>query len=234
MHTQVFEDEPTITGKDILAGASSFPSKGNGKNKKRGASAAHTPAATAAATAAPAPASVSGGFKLGAGSHPKAEAAWRAVRATAAKAFLPSLATAAAGAAVTTLQRRYGGKVVRLLAEQRERVRLRREKGRLEREIRREQQRYEKEMRGMMEEAAVAQQRLEGEEGVEEEQEEERAAEAEEEMEQEREQQEAPQQRPPGLDLRAYVSQLEGKVEALKAEVVARGEQVGPFASVFP
>lgn len=224
----MFEDEPTITGKDILAGASSSPSKGNGKNNKRGAIAAHTPAATAAAaTAAPAPASVSGGFKLGAGYHPMAEAAWRAVRATTAKAFLPSLATAAAGAAVTTLQRRYGGKVVRLLAEQRERARLRREKGRLEREIRREQQRYEKEMRGMMEEAAVAQQRLEGEEGVEEEQEEERAAEAEEGIEQAREQQEAPQRRPPGMDLRAYVSQLEGKVEALKAEVVARGEQVG-------
>ena len=85
----------------------------------------------------------------------------------------------------------------------------------------------------MMEEAAAAQKRLvEGEDGVDE-QEEEAAEEDGMELEREQHQQQGEQEqqeesrRPPGLDLRAYVSQLECKVETLKAEVAARGEQVG-------
>lgn len=223
----MFEDEPSITGKDILAGASSStsPSKSTNADKKRGrpGPATHAPVTSVARSSITFPFPSGKGF--GIGHHPKAAAAWQAVRATTAKAFLPSLATAAAGAAVTTLHRRYGGRVVRLLSDQRDRARLRREKARLEREIRKEQKRYESEMRSMMEDAAAAQQQMEGEgeeDGVEvfdgEGEAEEGGVDA------AGEQQE--QQRPPGLDMRAYVSQLEEKVAALKAEVTSRGEQV--------
>jgi hypothetical protein len=236
----VFEDEPSITGKDILAGASSSKSSGNSNKVKAADKRASASASTSTAPAATASAPLAGASPLGggiSGVNPQAAAAWRAVRATTAKAFLPSLATAAAGAAVTTLQRRYGQRVAQLLSEQRERAKLRREKGRLEREIHREQRRYEKEMRGMMDEAAQAQERMargqpsdgddsvDGQEEQEEQDEEERQT-------QERER----ERRPPGVDMRAYMEQLEEKVQSLKGEVArvtaAKQDELGSARAV--